>query len=137
MNRESQNIEFKESWRDEYLKWICDFANAQGGTIYIGIRDDGSVCGVANAKKLMEDVPNKVRDIMGIFVDVNLEKRDGKDVLKIGVQPCGYPVNYKGEYHYRSGSTKQLLKGVQLTEFLLKKTGYRWDGESVPQYYAY
>ena len=29
---ESQNIEFKESWRDEYLKWICGFANAQGGT---------------------------------------------------------------------------------------------------------
>ena len=25
---ESQNIEYKESWRDEYLKWICGFANA-------------------------------------------------------------------------------------------------------------
>ena len=31
---ESQNIEYKESWRDEYLKWICGFANAQGGCIY-------------------------------------------------------------------------------------------------------
>ena len=38
---ENQNIEYKESWRDEYLKWVCGFANAQGGTIYIGIRDDG------------------------------------------------------------------------------------------------
>ncbi len=36
---ESQNIEYKESWRDEYLKWVCGFANAQGGTIYIGIND--------------------------------------------------------------------------------------------------
>lgn len=26
---ESQNIEYKESWRDEYLKWVCGFANAQ------------------------------------------------------------------------------------------------------------
>jgi len=25
---ESQNIEYKKSWRDEYLKWICGFANA-------------------------------------------------------------------------------------------------------------
>lgn len=33
---ESQNIEYKESWRDEYLKWICGFANAQGGRIFIG-----------------------------------------------------------------------------------------------------
>lgn len=31
MNAENQNIEYKESWRDEYLKWICGFANAQGG----------------------------------------------------------------------------------------------------------
>lgn len=40
---ESQLIEYKESWRDEYLKWICGFANAQGGVLYIGKRDDGSV----------------------------------------------------------------------------------------------
>lgn len=55
---ESQLIEYKESWRDEYLKWICGFANAQGGVRYIGKRDDGSVCGVVNSKKLMEDIPN-------------------------------------------------------------------------------
>lgn len=36
---ESQLVEYKESWRDEYLKWICGFANAQGGTIYIGLDD--------------------------------------------------------------------------------------------------
>jgi len=30
-NGESETVEFKESWRDEYLKWICGFANAQGG----------------------------------------------------------------------------------------------------------
>ena len=35
MNTESQNIEFKESWRDEYQKWICGFANAQGGILYV------------------------------------------------------------------------------------------------------
>ena len=45
---ESQLIEYKESWRDEYLKWICGFANAQGGVLYIGRCDDGSVCGVAD-----------------------------------------------------------------------------------------
>ena len=44
--KENQNIEFKESWRDEYLKWICGFANAQGGKMYIGVRDNGEVCGV-------------------------------------------------------------------------------------------
>ncbi len=75
---ESQNIEWKESWRDEYLKWICGLANAQGGKIYIGTNDDGMVIGVQNSKKLMEDIPNKVRDILGIIVDVNLLTEDGK-----------------------------------------------------------
>jgi hypothetical protein len=34
--KENQNIEYKQSWRDEYLKWICGFANADGGTLIIG-----------------------------------------------------------------------------------------------------
>ena len=58
---ESQNIEYKESWRDEYLKWLCGFANAQGGTIYIGVDDAGNVVGVKDVKKLMEDIPNKIQ----------------------------------------------------------------------------
>lgn len=66
---ESQLIEVKQAWRDEYLKWICGFANAQGGVLYIGKRDDGTVCGVANAKKLLEDLPNKARDTLGLIVD--------------------------------------------------------------------
>ena len=52
---ESQSVEYKESWRDEYLKWICGFANAQGGRIYIGIDDQGEVVGVKDIKKLLED----------------------------------------------------------------------------------
>jgi ATP-dependent DNA helicase RecG len=28
--KECQNVEYKRSWKDEYLKWICGFANAQG-----------------------------------------------------------------------------------------------------------
>ena len=29
---ESQHVEWKASWRDEYLKWICGFANTDGGS---------------------------------------------------------------------------------------------------------
>ena len=107
---ENQNVEWKELWKDEYLKWICGFANAQGGKIYIGKKDDGTVIGLQDSKKLLEDIPNKVRDVLGIIVDVNLLTEDGKDYIEIRVNSNSYPVNYKGEYHYRSGSTKQQLK---------------------------
>lgn len=128
---ESQNIEYKESWRDEYLKWVCGFANAQGGTIYIGVSDDGKVVGLADGKRLLEDIPNKIQDTMGIIADVNLLEKDGLEYIEIKVNPSSYPVSYKGEYHYRSGSTKQQLRGAALTEFLVSKTGYRWDAVPV------
>ena len=130
--KENQNIEWKESWRDEHLKWISGFANAEGGTLVIGRNDNGAVVGVTNAKKLLEDIPNKVRDILGIMVDVNLKKEAGKEYLEVVVEPHPYPVSYKGEYHYRSGSTKQELKGAALDRFLLRKHGKRWDGVPVP-----
>ena len=47
MNKEDQNIEYKQSWHDEYLKWICGFANAHGGKLVIGVDDHGTVVGVA------------------------------------------------------------------------------------------
>jgi ATP-dependent DNA helicase RecG len=132
MKRESQNIEYKESWRDEYLKWICGFANAQGGVLCIGKSDAGMVTGVVNAKRLMEELPNRVRDLLGILVEVNLHTKKGLDYLEIVVEPYPYPISYKGQYHYRSGSTKQELKGAALDHFLLQKQGKAWDGVPVP-----
>jgi len=129
--QEDQNIEYKETWRDEYLKWICGFANARGGVIYIGKDDNGRAVGVANAKKLMEDIPNKVRDILGIMVDVNLICEDGKDVVEVVTAPYPTPISYKGQYHFRSGSTKQELKGAALDRFLLAKSGRTWDSAPV------
>jgi ATP-dependent DNA helicase RecG len=82
MTKENQNIEWKESWRDEYIKWICGFANAQGGTLHIGINDNGIVSGVDDAEKLLEDIPNKVRDVLGIMVDVNLLSENNLQYLE-------------------------------------------------------
>ena len=128
---ESQNIEWKESWRDDYLKWICGFANAQGGKIYIGKRDDGTVIGVKDSKRLLEDIPNKIQNRLGIIADVNLLTENGLEYIEIVVSPWAFPVNCDGEYHYRSGSTKQQLRGNSLTNFLMAKTGLKWDAATV------
>ena len=131
--KEAQNIEWKQSWRDEYLKWVCGFANAEGGTLVIGRNDRGVAVGIPDAAKLLEDLPNKVRDVLGIMVDVNLVVENGKDLLEICVAPYPSPVSYKGEYHFRSGATRQELKGAALSQFLLRKQGLHWDGVPVPR----
>ena len=65
--KENQNIEFKRSWRDEYLKWISGYANAKGGTLFIGLDDNGTVVGVTRAKTLLEEIPNKIQSILGVI----------------------------------------------------------------------
>jgi ATP-dependent DNA helicase RecG len=80
-------MEYKSSWRDEYLRWICGFANANGGTLYIGKDDNGNVVGVKDSKKLMEDLPNKITAILGIVCDVNLQPTEQGDVIEIVVSP--------------------------------------------------
>lgn len=130
---EQQIIEWKEIWKDEYLKWICGFANAQGGRLFIGKNDQGEVVGVQKYEKLLAEIPNKVKDTLGILVDVNLHKNKQGEFIEIVVEPHPYPVNYKGQYHVRSGSTKQELKGSALDKFLLQKKGKRWDGVPVPK----
>ena len=69
---ENQNLEWKSSWRDEHLKWICGFANAQGGRLVIGKNDRGEVLGVKDPLRLMEEIPNKAQSLLGVVVDVNL-----------------------------------------------------------------
>ena len=129
---ENQHIEWKGIWKDDYIKWISGFANANGGRLEIEKDDTGKVMGIKNAKKLMEDLPNKIKDILGIIVDVNLHTSAGKQWIAVEVEAHPYPVSYKGQYHYRSGSTKQELKGAALDKFLLQKQGKRWDGVPVP-----
>ena len=67
---ESQNVEYKRSWHDDYLRGVCGFANGKGGTIWIGIDDDKSVYGVDKSKKLMEDIPNKIKDTIVQELDI-------------------------------------------------------------------
>ena len=125
---ESQNVEYKESWHDKYLAWICGYANAQGGTIYFGIEDGTKrPVGVKNVNSLMENIPNKIRDTMGIVADVALLRKEGKDVIRVKVKKSMFPVCYHGEYHYRTGAVKMVLTGPSLTQFLLEKSGIDWD----------
>ena len=81
----------------------------------MGVKDNGEVCGVQDAKKLMEDIPNKVRDMMGILVDVNLKEKDEKQYLEIVTDAYPYPISFRGKYYQRSGATNQELKGLHST----------------------
>jgi len=130
---ERQNIEYKTNWHDDCFKWICGFANANGGTLYIGKDDNGNAVDVADYKKLMEDLPNKIRDVLGVMAEVNLLQDNRRHYIEIIISPYSVPISFRGRYYYRSGTTKQELIGNALNEFLLKKSGKTWDDVAEPR----
>ncbi len=130
--KENQQLEWKETWRDEFLRTICGFANAEGGILHLGRNDKGVVVGLPDAAKLLEDIPNKVRDLLGILVAVYAHEENGRPWLEIAVDAYPNPISYRGHYFKRSGSTLQELKGVALDRFLLRRQGRTWDGVPVP-----
>ena len=130
---ETQNIEYKTKWKDEYLHYISGFANASGGTLYIGYADNGTLVGIDDAKGLLERLPNKAVQSTGLVPEINIHTQDGKDYLTITVKPSAQPISCNGKYYLRSGSTLQELNGTALTDFLTRQTNTEWDKQIVPE----
>lgn len=95
--------------------------------MYIGIKDNGEICGVKNPTELLENLPNKINLTMGVVADVNLLKEGEKEYISITVKPTDRAISLKGKYYYRTGSTLQELGGSALQELLLAKIGRGWD----------
>ena len=125
---EQQNIEYKQSWHDDYLKTVCGFANAQGGYLLIGKEDKGKTVGVTDHKKLMDDLPNKIKNHLGITSVVNLKTEKSKHFIEIYAQPYSVAISLRGRYYIKTGSTTSELTGTALNDFLLRKSGKTWDG---------
>jgi len=126
-DKESQNIEFKSDWKDEHLKAISAFANCMGGKLFIGLNNRGKPVSLKNINKLLEDIPNIIRNKLGIIPTVELNKTDNDEFISIIIKPFSVPISYNGKFYLRSGSTVQELRGKELADFLMKKTGTTWD----------
>lgn len=114
---EHQTIEWKELWHDEFLEWICGYANAYGGTLYIGKNDNGDVVGLRDKdrKKLLESIPNKITDTMGIVADVNLLYENDLQYIEIIVDKYPSLISYHGKEAIDLLKEKAIRRG-RLTE---------------------
>lgn len=87
---EGSSVEFKREFTDEIKKTVAAFANCDGGVLYIGIEDDGAVCGISDADKTLQRVANTIRDAirpdLTRFTECGCEILDNKTVIKISVR---------------------------------------------------
>lgn len=126
---EKQDIDWKLIWKDDYLAWVCAFANTQGGELHIGKDNRGNVVGLDNVEVLLDVIPKKIRNSMGIVCEVSYMD-EGHIIIQVKKYP--HPISYHSRYYIRSGSTVQELTGNALDEFLLRAQGKTWDGVPVP-----
>lgn len=103
--KESPTVEFKRELTDAVKREIIAFANTQGGELYIGIEDDGTVIGLNNAHKTLEAVSSMLHDSIKpdilVHTHLSIETLEEKEVVKIVVS-----LGTRRPYHLKSKGMK-------------------------------
>lgn len=90
MRLENKTPEFKREYTDDLKYAVVAFANTDGGKVYIGINDDGSVQGVKDTDGTMLRITNMIRDVVcpdvTMFTECAVEEIDGQPVIVVYVQ---------------------------------------------------
>lgn len=133
---ESLTLELKRQVVDDIRKTVVAFANTNGGTIYVGIRDDGEVIGVQNVDGEMLKLSNMIRDAIKpdvtLFASCESEEIQGKIVIKVTVQKgtespyylAGKGLRPEGVFVRQGAST------VPATESAIRRMIKETDGDS-------
>lgn len=135
---ESSTLELKRQVIDDIRKTVIAFANSGGGTIYIGVNDDGKVVGVKDIGDEMLRLSNMIRDAIKpdvtMFVSYMQEKENDKDIIKITVQKgteCPYYLQNKGlrpeGVFVRQGASSVPATGSAIRRMILETDGDSYE----------
>ena len=131
--QESQHLDFKQSWQDSHLKTLAAFANTEGGMIHLGKDDQGVTVALSDAKSLLETLPGKIIQKLGVYPRLDVNTENNCDFITITVEASPLPVAINGKYYQRVGSTNQEIKGAALSQFLISRDGSGWDDVPEPR----
>jgi ATP-dependent DNA helicase RecG len=120
--------EFRQSFGDDSLRTLCAFANRHGGTLWIGVNDDGSIAGVALGKETIRDWANQIRRSLGLNAQIESFTIENKTIVRITINESQFkPVRYRGRIWRRVGSTDQRATDEEETRWVLERVGTTWD----------
>ena len=116
---DTQNMKRKGSWRSEWLKIICGFANTDGGVLIIGIRDNGEVLGVDDPHHVMKLIMENIRNKLDVKTSVGEIVEDSRKCIKIIVEKSDHYVDLDGIFYERLGNTTRRVTGELLKSWIL------------------
>jgi ATP-dependent DNA helicase RecG len=125
---ESETTEFKESLDREALETIAAFANTKGGTLLIGIHDDGTVRGITLGKETLREWANHIAQATHLHPRIGSLAYEGKTIAIIEVPESQLkPVPCRGRYFKRVAKSNRQMTDDDLTRAVLEKVGMTWD----------
>ncbi len=124
---ENQTLEFKRQWTDRALEDLAAFANTEGGTLFLGIRDDGEIVGARADDQELQRIANLIAAHLGITPSIQVLEMQGIPVVEIRVDPAPGLVPYSGRYLRRVGTTNRDFSPDELARHILTRSGRSWD----------
>jgi ATP-dependent DNA helicase RecG len=124
---EGETVEFKEQWNDHGLEALASFVNTKGGTLLVGVRDNGTVIGWTGDDRAQQVIINQIVEIIRVQPAVSVQQEKKKPVLVIEVKPGTTLATCRGRYFQRVGNTTREIPAEQLGRYFIAKLGVQWD----------
>ena len=132
---ESQTLEFKTSFDKTTVESLVAFANAQGGTILVGVSDAGLIHGVTLGKETLNEWLGQIKSATSpsLIPDLVVENVDGKTVVVIHVGEFPVkPVSTRGRYFKRVASSNHQLGLTEIADLYMQSLQLSWDAYEAP-----
>jgi ATP-dependent DNA helicase RecG len=124
---EGETLEFKEQWNEQGLQSVASFVNTRGGTLLIGVKDNGTVLGWKGKDKEQQLVINQIVEVLRVHPAVSVHKEQAKHILVVEVKPGSTLVACHGRYFHRVGNSTREIPPELLGRYFVKKLGVQWD----------
>jgi ATP-dependent DNA helicase RecG len=129
---EGQTLDLKQDINDDLAKTICSFANCTGGTILIGVCDDGTIIGCSGLNRLKSEVQNHARNCEP---PIQVEIDAVENVLVVHVPASrDKPHASKGHFYLREGANAQKMNRNQIRDFFFREGLIFFDASINAQY---
>ena len=127
---ESGKVEFKTSFNEDVIESLVAFSNVKGGTVFIGVADDGKVKGIQLGKKTLQNWINEVKNKTSpqIIPDVEVLTIENKIVVAFSaIEYPIKPVSKSGRFYKRIANANHLMSIDEIANEHLKTINSSWD----------
>ncbi|OIP85069.1 MAG: hypothetical protein AUK44_00560 [Porphyromonadaceae bacterium CG2_30_38_12] len=127
---ESDQIEFKTSFNEDVIVSLVAFANTKGGSVYVGIADNGKIIGVTLSAESVQQWVNSIKSktVPSLMPDVEVLEINGKQIVAIRI--IEYPVkplSVQGKYYRRIQNSNHLMSASEVSDCYMQSMQYSWD----------